>query len=83
MRAQKQWRHFRFSIFAKQKILPSSSNASTQATIELFEASGALVRSVQVNTDNATLDLSGLANGVYHVTIRTSEGSTTRQVIHQ
>lgn len=56
---------------------------TTQATLQLFESSGALVRSVNVNTDNATLDLSGLANGVYHLTIRTTDGITTRQVIRQ
>lgn len=56
---------------------------TTQATLQLFESSGALVRSVNVNTDNATLDLSGLANGVYHLTIRTPDGVTTRQVIRQ
>lgn len=56
---------------------------TTQATLQLFESSGALVRSVNVNTDNATLDLSGLANGVYHLTIRTADGVTTRQVIRQ
>ncbi|MBQ7279445.1 MAG: T9SS type A sorting domain-containing protein [Bacteroidales bacterium] len=53
-------------------------NGVDNARIELMDMSG---RTLLRNTQSNSINLAGIANGVYMLRISTSEGSTTRQII--
>jgi hypothetical protein len=53
-------------------------------TLQLFDMSGRKIRQEELsNVRNHTMDLSGLAAGVYQVRLTTPEGSVTRKVVKE
>lgn len=51
--------------------------------VEVYNVTGQLVKTTgQLNIrENLTIDLSGYANGIYMIRVRTTEGSTTKKVL--
>ena len=59
---------------------------NTQSDIHqvvLYDAYGKLLSTVEVNGSNATLDLSGYADGLYFVRVTTDKGVVTKRVVKQ
>ncbi|MDQ3110384.1 MAG: T9SS type A sorting domain-containing protein [Bacteroidota bacterium] len=54
---------------------------NTGGTIELIELSGAIVRTMAFIGTSCAVDMSGLADGLYFISIVTPEGKVTKQVI--
>lgn len=56
---------------------------NTEGTIELFDLTGAVVRTQSFNGTRCTLDLTSLAKGFYSLSIRTPEGRVMKQVVKE
>ena len=51
--------------------------------VEMFDAYGKLLHTETVNSNVATLDLSGYAKGTYFVKVTTEKGVVTKRVVKQ
>jgi len=63
---------------AKDKIFIENIDQTTIATYTMYDISG---KKIVVPTENDTVDISQLSNGVYFLRIATSNGSTTKRII--
>ncbi len=57
------------------------SNAAAIDRVELYDATGRLLRTTRANGHTVTLDLSDCASGVYHVRIFSEKGVVTERVM--
>lgn len=69
-------------------IFPNPANKkltviSEQGTVTIMDALGAIIKQVDVSSSFATLDVSMLANGIYFINLRTSNGNGTQKMIIQ
>jgi len=70
---------------AKEMVEIRLGEFSGEARIELFNTTGMLVKSVDVNSNTQTtrLELSGLSSGLYQMVIRSGEKYENRKLIVQ
>jgi hypothetical protein len=77
------------SVFASLQVYPNPSSGSLQLnfnqnfTLEIFDVSGRLLRSMPCYSGNTVIDLSELNNGLYLLRFNTTEGSTVRNLLIQ
>jgi hypothetical protein len=64
-----------------QDIVNVTIDKNTTGTIELLELSGAVVRTITFNGKSCSVDMTGLANGLYFISIITPEGKAVKQVL--
>lgn len=57
-----------------------ASEREAIATIEVYDGSGRLISVLKPGTVRYTYDMSGLANGIYTVRIKTNSGSVTKRI---
>jgi hypothetical protein len=77
------------SVFASLSVYPNPSSGLLQLnfnqnfTLEVFDVSGRLLRSMPCYSGNTVIDLSELNNGLYLLRFNTTEGSTVRNLLIQ
>ncbi len=77
------------SVFESLQVYPNPSSGSLQLnfnqnfTLEIFDVSGRLLRSMPCYSGNTVIDLSELNNGLYLLRFNTTEGSTARNLLIQ
>jgi len=81
------------SINAKKSnisIYPNPSNGvftisgiEVNASINIYNAIGELVKSIQSTDNNTTVDLSDYSNGIYFIKIKNNKGEAIQKLIKQ
>lgn len=64
----------------EQKLTVQRPNAAGASTVELIDLRGQIVRSLQFDAENITIDLSDLASGAYMVRLRSGSSTWTAPV---
>lgn len=64
-------------------VLVIETGKISSGTIELIEISGAVVRTMQFDNSHFTFDMSGIADGIYYLSILTREGKVTKRIIKE
>lgn len=69
---------------AKDKITFIASDFSGDCDVNIYDASGKLIQTIQLNTqlgEEKSIDISSFNTGIYHLTIRTQTGKTNLKFI--